>query len=322
MALTGWFIGTVGLILLLGCIFIPIKKIKEDRHGNVSETDGISKGVKISLGIGGIALGIVGLMLTVIVIVPLGNVGVVTRFGATTGTYLEQGLKSKSPIDKVILMNIQTQKFETDSTAASKDLQDVMTKVAINYKLSPSESVTVYRTIGKNYIEVIAHPAIQEIVKEITAKFNAEDMITRRAEVKEAISTALSSRLLERGIITEVVNITNFEFSDEFTKAIEAKVSQQQSLLQAQIKLEQIKIEAQQVEAAAVGQANAAIARANGEAQSIQIVTDAQVSANKKIEETLTDNVLQYIFIDRMGDEVKVWVVPQGQNITLGDVGK
>jgi prohibitin 2 len=310
MSYIGWLLGTIGIILVVAGIFY---------RGDTGERT-VSTTIKF-VG-GGIVAMVIGLVLTCIVIIPVGNVGVATRFGATTGTYVEQGLKGKLPIDKIILMNIQTQKFETDATAASKDLQDVSTKVAINYKLNQAESVIVFRTIGINYVEVIAHPAIQEVVKEITAKFNAEDMITRRAEVKDAISTALTARLAERGIITEAVNITNFQFSDVFTQAIEAKVSQQQSLLQAQIKLEQIKIEAQQVEAAAIGQANAVIAGANGEAKSIQIVTDAQVAANLLLDPTLTNNVLQYIFIDRMGNEITVWVVPQGQEITLGDVGK
>lgn len=310
MSYLGWLLGTIGIILVV--------------VGIIYKNDSGKREVSVTMRFigGGIAAMVIGLILTCMVIIPAGNIGVITRFGATTGNYIEQGLNGKLPIDKVILMNIQTQKFETDATAASKDLQDVNTKVAINYKLNLTESVTVFRTIGINYIEVIAHPAIQEVVKEITAKFNAEDMITRRAEVKDAISTALSARLMSRGIITETVNITNFEFSNVFTEAIEAKVSQQQSLLQAQIKLDQIKIEAQQVEAAAIGQANATIAKSNGEAKSIQIITEAQVSANKAMDSTLTDKILQYIFIDRMGDQVGVWVVPQGQNIVLGNVGK
>ncbi len=252
-----------------------------------------------------------------IVIIPNGNVAVMVKFGQVTGNTLDAGMHWKSIIENPIVMSIQTQKYEVDCEAASKDLQDVTSKIAVNYKLDKAKSVEIYRTIGVNYFEVVGQPAIQEVVKAITAQYNAEDMILKREAVKGDIAEALRQRLAERGIISEAVNMTNFAFSPEFTAAIEAKVSAAQAVLQAQNQLERIRVEAQQAEAAAIGKANAAIAAANGEAQAIQIVTDAQVAANKKIAETLTTEVIQYDFIDRMGDNVQVWVVPEGQSFNI-----
>lgn len=263
---------------------------------------------------------VIAFLLMTVVTVLAGNRGVLLRFGRVDGV-LNEGFNLKLPfIDSVELMSVKTQLYESDATAASKDLQDVTVKIAVNYRIEPSQTGYIYKTVGIKYIDVIAHPAVQETVKEVTAQFNAEDMILRRSEVKDAIANSLTQKLADRNIIAESINITNFEFSKEFTQAIEAKVVAQQNVLQAQNKLEQVKVEAQQAKAKAEGEAQAAIAKANGQAQSIQIVTDAQASSNQKIANSLNKDVLQYIFYDRLGSDVKVVVIPAGSNIALGDI--
>lgn len=241
-----------------------------------------------------------------IIVVPNGHAGVMVRFQKTTGVIFENGLHWKALIDTPVNMSVKTLLFEDEATAASKDLQDVSTKIAINYKLNFKEAAVVYQTIGRDYISVIANPVVQETVKEVTAKYNAEDMILKRTDVKNDITTALITRLATRGIITESVNIINFDFSDEFTKAIEAKVVAVQKVLEAENKLRQIEVEARQAEQVAKGEAAAAIARANGQAE-----------ANRIVDASLTENVLRYYFIDKLGSDVKVWVVPDNQAFTI-----
>jgi len=250
--------------------------------------------------------------------VPAGHRGVVIRFSAITGGILNEGLQTKLPfIDSVEKMSVQTQKYEADSLAVTNDLQDVSTTIALNWHLDPGMAAEVYRTLGLEFIDRIAAPAIQETIKQVTAKFNAEDLILRRDEVKAAITDSLSNRLFERGIITETVSITNFQFSETFTAAIEAKVAAEQAVLEATNKLERVKVEAQQAQAAAKGEADARIAKAIGEAEYIRVVTEAQVAANRDIEGSLTPAVLQYILLDRLGEDIKVMVIPSGQGLDL-----
>jgi len=250
--------------------------------------------------------------------VPAGHRGIVIRFSAVTGSILEEGLQIKLPfIDSVVLMEVRTQKYETESSAITQDLQDVSTTIALNWKLDSFMAAEVYRTLGLDFINRIAAPAIQETIKQITAQYNAEDLILRRDEVKAAITDSLSGRLLERGIITEMLSITNFQFSDTFTAAIEAKVAAEQAVLEALNKLEQVKVEAQQREAEAKGEADARIAQAIGEAEYIRLVTDAQVAANEAIAGSLTPEVLQYILLDRLGEDIEVIVIPSGQGLDL-----
>lgn len=268
--------------------------------------------------IAGIVLIIASVIAGSLTTIPAGHRGVVIRFSAVTGTILEQGLQTKLPfIDSVVKMSVQTQKYETDSSAVTNDLQDVSTTIALNWRLDPGVADEVYKTLGLEYIERIAAPAIQETIKQVTAQYNAEDLILRRDEVKNDITVSLSARLLERGIVTEALSITNFQFSETFTAAIESKVAAEQAVLEARNKLERVKVEAEQREAEARGEANARIAKAEGEAQYIQIVTDAQVAANESIAESLTPEILQYILLDRLGEDIKIIVIPSGQGLDL-----
>ncbi|MFC1897298.1 prohibitin family protein [Chloroflexota bacterium] len=266
----------------------------------------------------GVVLIIASLILGSFTTIPAGHRGVVIRFSAVTGSILKEGLQGKLPfIDSVEKMSVQTQKYEADSSAVTNDLQDVNTTIALNWHLDPGMAAEVYRTLGLEFITRIASPAIQETIKQVTAKYNAEDLILKRDEVKAAITESLSNRLLERGIVTETVSITNFQFSSTFTAAIEAKVAAEQAVLEATNKLERVKVEAQQREAEAKGEADARIAKAIGEAEYIRVVTEAQVAANEAITESLTPEVLQYILLDRLGEDIKIIVIPSDQGLDM-----
>jgi len=267
-------------------------------------------------------IGVVVIIASVIIgsltTIPAGHRGVVIRFGNVTGTILEEGLQTKLPfIDSVVRMSVQTEKYETAAASASRDLQDVSTTIALNWRLDPGMAGEVYRTLGLEFIDRIAAPAVQETIKQVTAKYIAEDLILKRETVRDDIQENLSNRLLERGIITETVSITEFRFSETFVAAIEAKVAAEQAVWEARNKLERVKVEAEQAEAQSIGEANARIAKAEGEAEYIRIVTDAQVAANAAIAESLTPEVLQYILLDRLGEDIKVMVIPLGQGLDL-----
>ena len=183
---------------------------------------------------------------------PLGTVGagergVQLRFGAVTGHIFDEGLYFRIPfIENVQKMDVKIQKDEVPASAASKDLQIVTSKIALNYHLDPDSVNVVWQEIGKNYNTRIIAPSIQEAVKAESAKFTAEELITKREEVKERIKANLTERLFERSIIVDEFNIIDFEFSPAFNAAIEAKVTAEQLKLKAERDLERIKIEKEQ----------------------------------------------------------------------------
>ena len=225
-------------------------------------------------------------------IVDAGNRGVLLHFGAVdTSMALDEGLHFVVPFrDNVIQMEVRTQKIVESATSASKDLQDVSTQVALNYHVNPDKAQVVYRQLGYDYSNRVIVPAIQESVKQVTARFNAEELITNRETVKNQIEDQVRARLAPYNIIVDALSITEFAFSQQFTSAVEAKVEAQQRALQAQNELRRIQIEAQQNEAQAIGEQKANIARAEGIKQSNVLQAEGEAQAITIIDEQLKNN--------------------------------
>ncbi len=224
-----------------------------------------------------------------------GHVGVVTQYGRVTGTTFSPGLHFKTPFtQQVVDMNVQIQKDQTASTAASQDLQTVDTTVAVNYHLNPKDAGTVYQTIGVGYADTVIAPSIQEVIKAVTAQYTAGQLITRRAIVQSAMQEALTSRLAQDYIVVDNLSIINFAFSDAYNAAIERKQVASQNVLTAQQTLDQARVDAQQQVVTAQAQAQAAIAKANGAAQA-QIITAKANAASQALQlKTLTPLYLAY----------------------------
>jgi regulator of protease activity HflC (stomatin/prohibitin superfamily) len=176
-----------------------------------------------------------------------GHRGVVLSFGGVTGRILGEGFYVIVPLTQSVeIMSVRVEAYEAVAASASRDLQEVSSKVTLNYWLDPAEVGRVFQTLGRDYEDRIIKPAIQEAVKASTAQFDAEKLITERPKVKELIEVQLVERLKTHGIRFDAVSLTDFSFSPDFTKAIEAKVTASQLALKATRDLERIKIEAQQ----------------------------------------------------------------------------
>lgn len=202
---------------------------------------------------------------TCFTVVKAGHTGVVLTFGAVEEKVMGEGLNFKIPFaQSVVQMNNRTQKVETSGSASSKDLQIISYVVAVNYHVNDTSSASLYQDVGMDYGNVIIVPAIQESIKAVTAQFTAEELITKRQTVGDQIKDALSGKISSYGITVEIFNIVNFDFSEEFNAAVEAKQTAQQQALKAEQDLARIEVEAQQQ-----------ITQAKAEAESIKLVQEA-----------------------------------------------
>ncbi|MFZ6017336.1 MAG: prohibitin family protein [Nitrospirota bacterium] len=210
-----------------------------------------------------------------------GERGVILNFGAVQEKVLDEGLHFRIPImQKVVPIDVKVQKVETNAEAASSDLQEVSSSVALNYHIIPDKSNVVYQTIGVHFKERIIDPAIQEVMKAVTAKYTAEQLITERPKVSEAMRADLTERLLQHNIAVDAFSIVSFSFSKAFTEAIEAKQTAEQLALKAKRDLERVKIEAEQKVTAAKAEAEALrLQRANISPELIEL---RRVEANLK----------------------------------------
>jgi regulator of protease activity HflC (stomatin/prohibitin superfamily) len=187
-----------------------------------------------------------------------GERGIVLNFGAVENTVLGEGIHFRVPVmQTIILMDVQIQKAITDAASASSDLQDVALSVALNYHVIPDKANVVYQSIGLEFKERIIDPAIQEVMKAVTARYTAEELITKRPAVSTEMKDALTTRLLESNIAVDAFSIVSFSFSQTFTDAIEAKQTAEQNALKAKRDLDRIRVEAEQTIAAATAEAEA-----------------------------------------------------------------
>jgi len=234
-----------------------------------------------------LALVIIGIILIILLFfrpfvqIGAGERGVVMNFGAVQDTVLDEGLHLRVPImQSIVAVDVKVQKSESEAAAASSDLQDVSSKVALNYHIMPDKANIVYQTIGIAFKERIIDPAVHEVVKAVTAKYTAEELITKRPAVSDAMKTALTERLLMHNIAVDAFSIVGFSFSKIFMEAIESKQTAEQLALKARRDLDRIKIEAEQKITAAKAEAESLrLQRANISADLIEL---RKIEANLK----------------------------------------
>ncbi len=209
-----------------------------------------------------------------------GERGIVLNFGAVQENVFGEGLHFRIPImQRVAIMDVKVQKSLTNAAASSADLQEVSSEVALNYHIVQDKANIVYQSIGIHFKERIIDPAVQEVVKAVTAKYTAEELITKRPAVSEAMRANLAERLITHNIAVDAFSIVGFSFSKIFMEAIESKQTAEQLALKSKRDLDRIKIEAEQ-----------RITTARAEAESLRLQR-ANISADlielRKIEANL-----------------------------------
>ena len=175
-----------------------------------------------------------------------GEVGLRVRFGKIIDSNLSEGFNFKIPyIEKIVKVNIKVQKVELTTAAASKDLQDINTNLAINYRVLSEEASNLYKTVGNAYEEIILVPVIEESLKAIISNYTAEETITKRSEVSSKCLEELQDKVEKYGIVIDNFNIINLSFSEEYSKAIEEKQVAEQKLATAKLEAEALIVEAE-----------------------------------------------------------------------------
>lgn len=204
-------------------------------------------------------------------VVQAGDRAVVKTFGEVTGVF-DEGLHFRTPfITSIVTVDVKTKRLVSDSSAASRDLQIVTTQVVLNYSVNSDEVGRLIREVGTEYENIIIDPAIEESVKAATAQFTAEELITQRPLVSQSIRDVLEARLEDESINVEALSITEFNFSEDFSRAIEAKQVAEQDALRAERELDRARIQAQQQVAEAEAQAKARLEVARAEAEALRL---------------------------------------------------
>ncbi len=220
-------------------------------------------------------------------IVDAGHTGVVTTFGKVNEGVLQEGIHFKLPfIQQVVMIDNRIQKLEVNTEAFSKDLQSVNTVLAINYRVDTSKSYSIYKNIGADYENVLVVPAVNEVLKAITATYTAEESVTNRQLISDGLVSGLNEKLNDIGLYVTDVNIIDFDFSEAFITAIEEKQVAQQQLLKAET------------------EKKTKITNAQADAEAQKIRAEGEAEANKTISQSLTDQVIENKKIEKWNGEL------------------
>lgn len=222
----------------------------------------------------GVIIGVI-LFFGSMTIIKTGEIGITTRFGAVQERVLEEGMNFQIPfIEGVIKMNCKIQRAEQQLAGATKDLQDVDTYIVYNYQIDKVKAPKLYKEIGSKYIDILVTPMINNIVKTNFSLYNAEEIITKRAELTNTIIKELNEKLSSYGITINELTISNVAFSEAYTNAIEQKQVAEQEAKKSQQELEKVKAEAEQK-----------IVQAQAEAEALRIQNQEVTSEVLKLRE-------------------------------------
>jgi prohibitin 2 len=213
-----------------------------------------------------------------------GHVGILTRWGVAAESPMLPGTYRLGLGESITLFDTRVQRLDYQGSAASKDLQDVVGVISLNFRVDAADVPKIFTTIGVDYQQRVIEPAVQETFKATMAQFTSSELITQRDSVKRVAQDLLSERLGRFGIAVEELNVLDFRFSKEFNNAIEAANAARQAVVEEEQKLRSAQIQAQQRVAVAKAEAEVTLTRA-----------EAEASANKTIHATLTPEVLQYL---------------------------
>ena len=222
------------------------------------------------------------------VVIPAGHTGVALTFGKVEDTVLQEGLHFKVPfVQKIAVMDNRIVKLDVNTEAFSKDLQTITTVVAVNYHVGKENSQTLYKNVGMGFEEVLITPAVNEVLKAVTAKYTAVELVSSRAEVSMLLDEGLNEKLNGYGIFINELNIINWDFSEEYINAVEAKQVAEQNLIKTRTEQEQALVIANT-------EAQKRVIAAEAEANEIKLLAQANAESNRILTESISELLIKY----------------------------
>lgn len=230
--------------------------------------------------------------------VPAGHVGVVEHFGQVQETTLQPGFHVTKYFEHVHPVDIRTQRHNYQTEAFSSDIQQVGLMIAVNENISPDAAYKIYTTVGMNYLENLLEPRLMENTKVVISKYTAESLIANREKLSAEVLVKMQADMAQYGIYVSAISIENIDFTDQYEAAIEAKQVATQEKQKAQTEQERMTMEAEQSAKRKKIEADAAAEvqkiNADAEAYAITAKAEAEAEANKKLNASLTEMLVEY----------------------------
>lgn len=206
--------------------------------------------------------------------VDTGHRGIKVRFGQVVGEGLPEGLYFVNPFTTHIAqMDVRILKWEANTQAYTKDVQQADVHFTLTYRLDPTKAHTVYREVGEDWSAKLVSQVVNEQIKRVFGQYEAVRLIEARDEAARTIERDIRDTLSQRSVLVTGFQLTNIDYTDEFERAVEAKVVAVQNAIAEQNRTVQIEQQAKQK-----------VISAEAEAKSMQIRAQA-LEANPKLVE-------------------------------------
>ncbi len=322
-----WFVSVAIAIVLCGVAFLFGRAMRSEAEPGSPESDRGLIVIVLSIIVFVIWVG-AHTALTALKTIEAGNVAVVYQFGEIVGQRGE-GLQVIAPWQEIRTQDIRVQRQRFDNVSGfSAETQDVIVSATVNYQVDPVAVQELYRTVGPNWFDTLVEPRINQFFKAETVKYNTVDIAPNREQIRIAVQEKLDADLRRFSITITDLLIDNIDFNEDFKRSIEEKQIAAQNALRELERIAQAENEAQQriraaqgdataAEERAKGEAAATIERARGEAEAIRLRAEAQAEANTLLDASLSEQVIQYIAVDRFSPNVDIALIPSGEGILI-----
>lgn len=258
--------------------------------------------------------------------VPAGHVGVVEHFGQVRESTLQPGFHMTKYFEHVHPVDIRTQRHNYQTEAFSSDIQQVGLTIAVNENISPDAAYKIYTTVGMNYLENLLEPRLMENAKVVISKYTAESLIANREKLSAEVLVKMQADMAQYGIYVSAISIENIDFTDQYEAAIEAKQVATQEKQKAQTEQERMTMEAEQSAKRKKIEADAAAEvqkiQADADAYAITAKAEAEAEANKKLNESITRELIDYNQILRWNGKLPTYMGGEGTLPILNLGGK
>lgn len=240
--------------------------------------------------------------------VGVGHVGVVEHFGKVRESTLPPGFHVTGYFEHVHPVDTRTQRHNYQTEAFSSDIQQVGLTIAVNENIAQDAAYKLFTTVGTNYLSNLLEPRLMENVKIIVSKYTAEALISNRELLSQQVLERMKADMDQYGINVSTISIENIDFTDSYEAAIEAKQVATQEKQRAKTLQEQQTMETQQAaerdKIRAEAEATVKKVNADAEAYAIKTRAEAEAEANKKISESLTNDLIAYTKTQRWNGQL------------------
>jgi regulator of protease activity HflC (stomatin/prohibitin superfamily) len=211
------------------------------------------------------------------------------------GTYYDFWLTNS-----YVKYDTKVQEVEIKEMAYSSDAQQMTLDIKFQYQIMPDKVKNITTQYGKlKALETRIQPIVIEKVKSMLSKHTAMNIIANRASLSPDAEELVKKALGDEYYINVIsVSLINIDFSDQFESAVEEKMIAEQKLLKAEY------------------ENNTKIAQAEAEAKAKIVSAEAEAKANELLERSLTDKILQEMYLEKWDGKLPE-VVTDGSGIII-----